>query len=649
MSTQSPYHEGERKVQLKAGESAIGERNGTVISELIIPGAIPFIAQQSMIVVSSLDNLGKVWASVIIGQPGFVFAPTASSIIIDLTRIISHKDDPFWTNIISNPKVGMLIIELSTRRRLRVNGSIEAIDEKTYQLNVEQAYPNCPKYIQRRSISFDNVSDRLLLPDPEHGRQLTHSQIQLIKNADSFFVGSASPLKDDMSKNVTSSRGVKVTHGADASHRGGHPGFVQIKSQVLKIPDYQGNSMFNTLGNIEIYPQAGFVFIDFENKKLLQLSGNAKVLWDQEDPTELSGGTQRFWELEVDKWIETELPESIDWQFFDYSPHNPREKKSAEKQTDNLRLEVAAVENKTDSVKLFRLVSQEKQILPAFEPGAHLPISLSLPNGKLIDRHYSLVSSSNENRFYEIAVQREDQGRGGSLYMHQQIQLGSFISAKPPRNEFPLVDHNGCTLLIAGGIGITPMISMIQDLKERNKLFELHYIAKTKSEMAFYKELKTLAGDNAYFYFSKEIDSRPLDIKAVMKSATNNTHIYVCGPVRMINDVKAVANQLEWDQSRVHFESFGASSQNNTSFQVRLARSDKAIRVKPNQSILDSLLEKDITVAYDCKRGECGMCSVTVLEGKVEHKDVYLSEAEKKDQMCLCVSRTSDKELVIDL
>ena len=229
-----------------------------------------------------------------------------------------------WQNIKTNPQVGILAIELGTRRRFRVNGNIQTTDDTNFTITVEQAYPNCPKFIQRRHLRFPESVIKQNTLISLKGSTLSSEQLELIKKSDSFFVGSASTLGGNENKHKLNITPEKFS--CDASHRGGNPGFVEIMNgKRLRFPDYQGNSMFNTLGNIQSYPRAGLVFIDFEQSISLQITGDATLLWDQNDPTNKTGGTQRFWELEIETWQQTKLPTELSWEFFDFSPHNPRE------------------------------------------------------------------------------------------------------------------------------------------------------------------------------------------------------------------------------------------------------------------------------------------------------------------------------------
>lgn len=308
MRIDHPYHEDELIVQRRASETVSAQRNGGVIADAIPKGALRFIGQQSLAVFGSLDRGGNIWASVLVGEPGFLSAPDERTVALDVTQRRSAEDDPFWTNIEANAEVGMLVIELATRRRLRINGRIRGIDDTRFELAVDQAYPNCPKYIQRRHLPQLAAIAPTQSDATRRGVALAEDQSALIASADTLFVASANP-----------------GHGVDASHRGGQPGFVRVlDDRRLRIPDYVGNSMFNTLGNFTAYPHAGLVFVDFDSSRALQLTGHAEILWDQEDPDDETGGTRRYWDLEVEQWLETPLARPLRWELLDYSPFNPK-------------------------------------------------------------------------------------------------------------------------------------------------------------------------------------------------------------------------------------------------------------------------------------------------------------------------------------
>ncbi len=305
----TPYHEGELAVQRRANESNIAERNGVVIKDAIIGGALPFIRQQPMAVMGSQDKEGRLWASLVFGNPGFLDpANDARSLRILLSETDRQPADPLWRNIANHPGIGMLVIELGSRRRLRINGRAVSIRADEVLIEIDEAYPNCPKYIQRRHVRPLFPGGFFVAGDAQHGVALDPERTALIRRADTFFVATAHP-----------------SRGTDASHRGGHPGFVKVLDETtLRIPDYRGNSMFNTLGNLAVNPAAGLAFPDFENRRVLQLTGTAEILWDQADAASESGGTRRFWHFHPEDWLEARLPGSITFEFLDYSPYNPK-------------------------------------------------------------------------------------------------------------------------------------------------------------------------------------------------------------------------------------------------------------------------------------------------------------------------------------
>ena len=308
MRIDNPFHEGELQAQERANELDEGARNGRVVADSIMKGALKFVAQQPMVVLGSVDDERNVWASVLFGPPGFVTAPDERKVEFDLSPAGINENDPFWRNIQGNPRIGALFLELATRRRLRINGTVTRPTLDRLILDVAECYPNCPKYIQRRNVQFEALQRSERASSAKEGQSLGREQAALIQASDTFFVASAHPER-----------------GVDASHRGGPPGFVEVVDErTLRIPDYAGNSMFNTLGNFTVDPRAGLVFLDFERSRTLQLTGRAEILWDLEDTAGLTGGTQRFWDFRIDRWRESETHAGLRWEFLDYSPHNPQ-------------------------------------------------------------------------------------------------------------------------------------------------------------------------------------------------------------------------------------------------------------------------------------------------------------------------------------
>ncbi len=302
--TSFPFHAGELAVQAKTGESRIAVRNGQTIGNRIPNGALKFVDKQPMVVAASLDADGQIWVSLLAGKPGFALAEDPALVSINTDFLVSAGDDIFWSNADKHPFVGLLFIELTSRRRLKVNGKLTA-DGNQYQLAVSESFPLCPRYIQKREIE---VSSAKSLPDAPTlvGTVLTDALVNRISRADTFFVGSAHDAEH-----------------LDASHRGGNPGFVRVEdAQTLLIPDYNGNSLFNTFGNLTINPAAGLLFVDFDGGETLQLTGHADLIFAEPDPTDDTGGTGRHWRFHLHNWRRQASLRNVAWQFLEYSPFN---------------------------------------------------------------------------------------------------------------------------------------------------------------------------------------------------------------------------------------------------------------------------------------------------------------------------------------
>jgi predicted pyridoxine 5'-phosphate oxidase superfamily flavin-nucleotide-binding protein len=302
-----PFHEGEVEAQRRAGESAQAERNSPMIGTRIMAGALDFVRQQPMAVIGSRDPGGKLWSSILFGTPGFLGpSPDRRSLRIAINATLQDSNDPLWRNLIHERQLGILVIELATRRRLRINGNVAVNTPDLLVIEVAESFANCPKYIQRRELQVSaDIEGPSVPPVPDQTSQLSLEDSHLIQNADTLFVTSAHPER-----------------GLDASHRGGNPGFVEVlDEQTLRIPDYPGNSMFNTIGNFLTDPHAGLTIPDFEHHRLLQLSGNAEVIWERADGTD--GNTGRWWIFHVDEVRRAPIPAAVRSHFLDYSPFNP--------------------------------------------------------------------------------------------------------------------------------------------------------------------------------------------------------------------------------------------------------------------------------------------------------------------------------------
>ncbi|WP_418001535.1 pyridoxamine 5'-phosphate oxidase family protein [Mycobacterium sp. PDNC021] len=291
------YHAGELAVQQRMGQAEIATRVGRMIRTEIPAAAAAFLAEQPMIVLAATDDAGRVWASLVTGPTGFVHAEDDQTIRVDALPV---PGDPLH-DVLRRPgrQVGMIAIEPQTRRRMRVNGSVQPA-EAGLRIRPDQVYSNCPKYISRRHI--DDVADVASPAVVRRADVLDARTQQIVARADTFFIGSA-----DRERN------------ADASHRGGNPGFLQVLSpNRLRWPDYRGNSMFMTLGNISANPRCGLLIPDWETGTTLQLTGTAEIVWDGG-----VAGSQCSVEFTVDEVIELTDVSPLRWGQAELSPANP--------------------------------------------------------------------------------------------------------------------------------------------------------------------------------------------------------------------------------------------------------------------------------------------------------------------------------------
>lgn len=308
-------------------------------------------------------------------------------------------------------------------------------------------------------------------------------------------------------------------------------------------------------------------------------------------------------------------------------------------------LVITAIRDETDRIRVFDLAAAEGGDLPRYTAGAHLTFDL----GDLGTRSYSLIDWPDEDdpARYTIAVQREDEGDGGSKAMHA-LQVGDSITVDGPKNDFELRDHDGPALLLAGGIGVTPMISMATALKAADRPYRFIFAARSADVMGFGEPIA-----NQFDATLKYDESDPLDLPALMADLEPGTHLYICGPKGMIDAARREAVKADLPEDRIHIELFtsAADADGDTAFEVEIQDSGEVFTIPPGKTIIEVLEEAGMDLMYDCQRGDCGICQTDVISGEPDHRDVVLSDAEKASNkvMQICVSRAKSDRLVLDL
>jgi len=299
----------------------------------------------------------------------------------------------------------------------------------------------------------------------------------------------------------------------------------------------------------------------------------------------------------------------------------------------------------------FELVSADDAKLPAFSAGSH--IDVHLPNG--LTRQYSLCNDSAESHRYLIGVLQDPASRGGSKAMHEGVNEGDTLRISAPKNHFALAHEAKRSLLLAGGIGITPILCMAERLAIAGEDFELHYCARSRERMAFHDRIRGSAfSSRATFHFDDGDAAQRLQLDTLLSAQPPGTHLYVCGPKGFMDAVLSAARSAAWPQDRLHYEFFAAEvvkSASDDSFEVQIASSGRVVRVGKDVTITQALAGAGIDVPTSCEQGVCGTCLTRVLEGRPDHRDMYLSpdEQEANDQLLPCCSRSKSARLVLDL
>jgi vanillate O-demethylase ferredoxin subunit len=315
---------------------------------------------------------------------------------------------------------------------------------------------------------------------------------------------------------------------------------------------------------------------------------------------------------------------------------------------DLQELRVKRITYEAESINSYELVLPAGGDLAPFTAGSH--IDLHLNNGMI--RSYSLVNDQSERHRYVIAVNRDAAGRGGSNFVHDSFKAGDIVTISMPRNNFALREDAESSLLIAGGVGITPLASMIRRLQALSRPWKLHYAARTRRAAAFLGELGAIGPDaQLHVHFDDEQGGRPLDLAAIVANAPAGAHLYCCGPVPMLEAFeKATAGR---PAGHVHVEYFQAKQAPavDGGFEVRLARSNRTIAVEPGKTILNAVLDAGIMANYSCSEGVCGTCETRVIEGIPDHRDLFLSPEEQaaNKTIMICCSGSKSGTLVLDL
>ncbi len=660
----SPFHAGEQLVQNRMGVRDKMERFGQrVIRDHMPEQHRTFYQQLPFVFVGHADSAGWPWASILFNDPGFVHSPDDKTLDINALPVTG---DPLVDAIENDTRLGMLGIELTTRRRNRLAAHIVDHSDKHIRLAVDQSFGNCPQYIQLRD--FEKVATPPA-PVVDELTEFDDRAQQLINNSDTFFVASHVNNIDNTSTDASA--------GADVSHRGGNPGFVRIDdNQTLTIPDYLGNFHFNTLGNFIDNPKAGLLFIDWAQGHILTVTGTVEIIWDSPE-TEFFAGAERLWKFRIShgRWISQGLP--MRWKLDAFSKNtlltgtwDEAEKlRQAEAQKNQwLPYNITKVVEQSSVIKSFYLEPNGHQ-QPQFKPGQFLTLKANIDGQEHI-RTYT-VSSAPSDEQLRISVKRDGLF---SNFIHDNLKVGGNISCKAPCGAFTFdAAVKRPAVLISGGVGITPMISMARhaliegirtrytrpltiisaarNIEQRAFFDELNHIAaQSKDKIRTYWALSEVASGlkpGKDFNHSGRIDADLL--QGVL--ALDDYDFYLCGPSGFMQHIYDLLRSLGVSDARIDAEAFGPASLQRdedhatSEFKSEPVASEAIVQFsnakveqawsQSDGSLLDFAEAHGLTPEFGCRSGQCGSCKTKLISGKVAYQSAFTADV-ADDEVLLC-------------
>ncbi|WP_447748930.1 pyridoxamine 5'-phosphate oxidase family protein [Pseudomonas nicosulfuronedens] len=669
----SPWHAGEKAIQERVGVAERMEVHGQkVIRDYMPEQHREFYHQLPFIIVGAVDDQGRPWATVLEGAEGFVTSPDPKSLLLDS---VPDSQDPAASGLQAGQSIGLLGIELHTRRRNRMNGVLREVDGGLLAVAVEQSFGNCPQYIQKREWSRDEQRYSQRAPREDFSA-LNEELATIIRNADTFFVASYVQHEDG-------------ERSVDVSHRGGRPGFVRVTGNHLTIPDYAGNLHFNTLGNLQANPQAGLLFVDFESGDVLQVHGRTDLLFDSPLLAAFEGA-ERLWTLDIQHAVLRRSALALRWNFREYSPTSLMTDTWAEadaklherEQRQQWRdWQVLRVELESEDIRSFYLQPPAGTAV-SFTPGQHLPVRLTAGEQALI-RTYSLSSAPSDG---ELRISVKAQGPA-SRHLHEQIAVGDHLQVRAPMGSFTLkADGVRPVVLIGAGVGITPLLSMLRELVAvSSRRVHLFQSARTLGELPFQREIAQLRERAPQLQVHRAL-SRPeesavpgrdfeqtgrLDIEAIRaRLPLDDYDFYVCGPGEFTQAIYDGLRGLNIADARFHAETFGPSTlkrrgdgQTPTLVQppaatepvpVYFAGSAKEARWKPESGSLLELAEaRGLAPDFSCRGGSCGTCKTKIVSGQVHYPNPPAELPEAGNVLICCAIPAQDdggvQPLVLDL
>jgi len=446
--------------------------------------------------------------------------------------------------------------------------------------------------------------------------------------------------------------------------RGGPAGFLKVlDSRTLGYADFRGNMQYISVGNLANNDCVSLILMDYPNRARLKILGRVRIVGLDEEPEMIVKLESADYRARVQRGVIITV-EAFDWNCPQHiTPRFTEAEIAGASQpampavlgNGPLALTISGMRQLTPRVRGYELRAADGALLPPVTPGAHIDVPVRLAAGggtNMRDgtRRYSITSAAPGGLCYEIAVQKDEAGQGGSLAAHRDYQLGTTLRCGLPGNDFALHADHRPVVLIAGGIGITPIHSMAIALARDGRNVSLHFAARSMADAAFSQPLRSALGDSMRLYLADA--GERLDVRSVVANAAPDSVFYVCGPGPLIESVRMAGIDLGISPEHIRFERFAAAIRSdNKPVRVTLRRSGKVIDVSASRTILDAVQAAGIDAPAACRAGTCGTCAVKVVEGSPDHRDQALTAAERDRAalMCICVSRAHSDGLTLDL
>lgn len=699
---QSQFHSSEIMVQKRLGVY----KDVAKISKGLIRKAMPqqhrdFFSELPFVIFGFVDTQGRPWAIPIFNDNNlnndsgegtnnekheavdttFVSSPNDTTLKI---KALPKLHNLLQLDFTQGQKVGVLGLQLETRRRNRMNGLIGDINDHEFTIDVEQSFGNCPQYIQTRELTWQtNIAKRTNFNDVNIVNDIDESSKSLLENTDTFFIASRTHTFSHDSKS-----------GIDVSHRGGKPGFVKVEGNTLYFPDFSGNKFFNTLGNIESDNRVGLLFIDFSTGDSIFITGKAKILWDSRE-TDTVKGAERIVKICAEKILNISKFTTLRGELIEYSPtlYNTGTWNASklQKKPEYQPLKIIRKQHESETITSFYLApvpsmrpeENNISVIDNYTPGQFLPIQLH-PSNNLnstpVSRMYTLSRAPTPDA-YRISVKREKDGVA-SKSLHDDFKVGDTINAGKPSGMFTLRKNNCAVVLVSMGVGITPMIAILEgiidDINRGDRSYPVWFIHGTQNNDSFAFKTYLSRVERKYSWLKIHIAfSRPQVNDSIGQDYQSQGRVsiellknilpfdpyrfYLCGSAHFMRDIYSGLRKSRVDTSNIFYEFFGDGEIEDT---ITIDPKKAANKAKicfsksniSNEWTLDdgSLLafseRLGLTPIFGCRSGNCGACACKLISGEV----TYLSppNAERKENeilICCALPAEGSSNIVIDI